>query len=272
MPFVTEVRAEVLRLSRPDTRWLTTGFGGGYRTAPAAYNVTVPAGFDRTDLHAYLRERRQEAGFDADGPGLLTGVAMEHARGARAEPVVAVATAGVSNPAALPVGETTDGRRRRDDRQMARDDHRATHDDTAPHHDSTEPHGTVNVLVGTTRALDEGALASLLGVVVEAKTATLLARTGFPGTTSDAVIVGTATDGEPATFAGSATAVGGAARACVRAAVDASLDARYVGTDAAVPTSVADAEHGVVTDERATRFDPATREKPTTDRFGTDAT
>jgi adenosylcobinamide hydrolase len=192
---------------------------------------------------------------------------MEHARGARAGPVVAVATAGVSNPAALPVSETTDGRRRRDDRQMARDNRQAACDDTAPHHD-----GTVNVLVGTTRALDEGALASLLGVVVEAKTATLLARTGFPGTTSDAVIVGTATDGEPATFAGSATTVGGAARACVRAAVDASLDARYVGTDAAVPASVADAEHGVVTDERATRFDPATREEPTTDRFGTDAT
>jgi adenosylcobinamide hydrolase len=240
-----------LRLAHPDTRWLGTGFSGGYRTAPAAYNVTVPAGFDRTDLHTYLRERRRKAGFDADGPGLLTGVAMEHARGARAGSVVAVATAGMSNPAALPVGGAIDG-----------DGGRRPHDDndTTPHHDSTEPHGTVNVLVGTTRALDEGALASLLGVVVEAKTATLLARTGFPGTTSDAVIVGTATDGEPATFAGSATAVGGAARACVRAAVDASLDARYVGTDAAVPASVADAEHGVVTDERAVRFDPATGE------------
>jgi adenosylcobinamide hydrolase len=262
VPFETELHEGVLRLGRPETRWLATGFGGGYRTAPAAYNVTVPTGFDRTDLAAYLRERRQEAGFDADGPGLLTGVEMEHARGARAGPVVAVATAGVSNPAALPVGKSIDRRRGRSD-----DHGRPRRDGTAPHHD-----GTVNVLVGTTRTLDEGALASLLGVVVEAKAATLLARTGFPGTTSDAVVVGTATDGEPATFAGSATTVGAAARACVRAAVDASLDARYVGTDATVPASVADAEHGVVTDERARRFDPATGEEPTTDRSETDGT
>jgi len=270
VPFETEVRDGVLRLRRPETRWLGTGFGGGYRTAPTAYNVTVPAGFDRTDLTAYLGERRSDAGFDAEGPGLLTGVAMEHARGARAGPVVAVATAGVSNPAALPIGEASRCRLDGDGQQTACDDahHEPTHPDDA-HHD-----GTVNVLVGTTRRLDEGALASLLGVVVEAKTATLLARTGFPGTTSDAVIVGTATDGTRATFAGSATRVGAAARACVRAAVDASLDARYVGTDATVPATVADAEHGVVTDERAKRFDPATGQptgdRSTDDRFETD--
>lgn len=238
MPFSTEVRDGVFRFARPETRWLSTGFGGGYRDAPAAYNVTVPTGFDRTDLRAYLRERRRAAGFEPEGPGLLTGVAMRHVRGARHGPVVACATAGVSNPAALPVAEPS-----------------ASDGDAEPDHTDARRHdGTVNVLVGTTRALDDGTLAELLATVTEAKTATLLARTGFTGTTTDAVVVGTATDGEPASFAGAATTVGAAARACVRRAVTAALAARYEET--APPTAVADADHGVVTDVRATEFDP----------------
>ena len=237
MPFSTEVRDGVFCFARPETRWLSTGFGGGYRDAPAAYNVTVPTGFDRTDLRAYLRERRRAAGFETEGPGLLTGVAMRHVCGARRGPVVACATAGVSNPAALPVADQSpDGGADPD------------------HTDARRHDGTVNVLVGTTRALDDGTLAELLATVTEAKTATLLARTGFTGTTTDAVVVGTATDGEPASFAGAATTVGAAARACVRRAVTATLAARYEET--APPTAVADADYGVVTDERATEFDP----------------
>ncbi|MEZ3143825.1 adenosylcobinamide amidohydrolase [Halobaculum sp. MBLA0143] len=257
MPFESEVREEVFRLRRPDTRWLSTGFGGGYRDAPAAYNVTVPTGFDRTDLRAYLRERRRRVGFDADGPGLLTGVAMRHVRGARHGPVAAYATAGVSNPAVLAVDDE-----RADDaptRSTPDDDpgtttSSPTSDDSTTTDDHPRHDGTVNVVVATTRALDDGVLAELLTTVVEAKTATLLARTGFTGTTTDAVIVGTATDGEPASFAGAATTVGAAARACVRRAVTATVSARYA--DASPPTAVADADYGVVTDERATAFDP----------------
>jgi len=52
-----------------------------------------------------------------------------------------------------------------------------------------------------------------------------------PGTTSDAVVVASDPDGDPATFSGSATRVGAATRACVREAVDAALDARYGTAD-----------------------------------------
>jgi adenosylcobinamide hydrolase len=231
-------RNGVCRVAAPAAwRWLVTGTGGGPRRAGAAYNVTVPEGFDRTDLDRYARERRQEAGFDAAGPTLLTGVAMRHARGARHESVTVVATGGLSNPAALPVGE-----------RLPPSAAEADGDDP--------PVGTVNLLVATDRALDEGALAELLATAVEAKTATLLAATGFTGTTSDAVAVGCDPAGESAAFAGSATAVGAATRACVRDALLASLAARYDGRRDELPASVADADHGVVTDERARVFEP----------------
>jgi adenosylcobinamide hydrolase len=89
---------------------------------------------------------------------------------------------------------------------------------------------------------------------VEAKTATLQALTGFTGTTSDAVVVGTAPDGDPADFAGSASAVGDATRACVRDALRATLAARY--TEETWPETVADAEYGVVTDRGTEAFTP----------------
>lgn len=235
-PFEPTVSEGVLRVRHPDTRWLSTGWDGGYERADAAYNVTVPEGWTRTDLAAYAAERRGAAGFETPGPTLLTGVEMQHARGARLGPVVAYATAGVSNPATLPM---TDGGT-----------------ETAP-----RP-GTVNLVVGTTRSLTDGGIATLLAGVVEAKTATLAVETGFTGTTSDAVVVGCDPTGERATFAGSATEVGAAARACVRDSLRASLASRYA--DRERPESVADAEYGVVTDERAEVFAPFT-DRETTD-------
>lgn len=230
--FEATVRDGVLQLHRPGTNWLSTGPGGGRERADAAYNVAVPEGWDREDLATYVAERRRRAGFEAPGPALLTGVDLAHARGARLAPVVVYATAGVSNPAALPMDPQGDGQRAAADREV----------------------GTVNLVVGTTRALGEAALANLVAVVAEAKAATLLDLAGVPGTTTDAVVVATDGDGEPARFSGSATAVGAAARACVREAVTASLRSRYA--DGEIPGSVADAEHGVVTDERATVFEP----------------
>jgi adenosylcobinamide hydrolase len=219
--FEATVRDGVCRLARPETRWLSTGYAGGEYRAPAAYNCTVPEGWARTDLDAYVAERLGAAGFDDDGPALLTGVHQRHARRARLGPVEAVATAGVSNPASLPVEARADG-------------------GTAAHHA-----GTVNVVVGTTRALAPGALPNLLTVAAEAKAATLLELVGVPGTTTDAVIAACDPAGDPARFSGSATAVGGAARACVRDAVAASLRSRH-------PDGEYVAESGVVTDERAT--------------------
>jgi adenosylcobinamide hydrolase len=226
-PFSPTVREGVLRVRQPGAGWLSTGWDGGFERADAAYNLTVPEGFERTDLAAYAAERRAESGFDEPGPTLLTGVELHHARGARLGPVIAYATAGVSNPASLPL---PDGGT-----------------DTAP------CPGTVNLVVGTTRSLAAGTLATLLAGVVEAKTATLVAETGFTGTTSDAVVVGCDPSSERATFAGSATEVGAAARACVREAVRASLDSRYAERER--PASVEAAEYGTVTDERAEVFE-----------------
>ncbi|QLG29553.1 adenosylcobinamide amidohydrolase [Halorarum halophilum] len=246
--FEATVDEGVCQLRRPGTRWLSTGANGGESVADAAYNLTVPEGWPETDLAAYVREHRDRAGFAADGPALLTGVDQTHARRARRGPVEVIATAGVSNPAALPVGDfepgpVFDGK----------------HEDDEPNRRSSEGSqadservGTVNLVVGTTRALAPGALANLVAVAAEAKAATLLAATGFPGTTTDAVVVGCDPGGDPAAFSGSATVVGDAARVCVRDAVLASLESRYSAANRRAPESVAAAEYGVVADGEAT--------------------
>lgn len=262
--FDATVNAGVLRVLERDARWLSTGWAGGLHEADAAYNVSVPAGWDRMDLDACVEERRESAGFDNPGPALLTGVDLAHLRGARSGPVVVYATAGLSNPAALPVEDGRPSPRRDIDASGdpptgALDESPAdvsggssgdAPDETSP----GPPVGTVNLVAGTTRSLDDAALANLLAVVVEAKTATLLAETGFPGTTTDAAIVATSPDGEPATFAGSATPVGASTRACVREAVRASLTSRYA--DRKLPTSVDAAKYGTATTRRAEVFSP----------------
>ena len=248
--FDAAVREGVLRLRRPETRWLSTGWDGGRSRGDAVYNVSVPEGFDRTDLGAYRDERLARAGFkregdagrDGDPPALFTGVSMHHARGARFGPVVACATAGLSNPAMLPM-----------DPAGATDGTDASGPDAeAPTDDPPRP-GTVNLIVGTTRRLADGAAANLVAVAAEAKATTLLATAGVPGTTSDAVVVGDDPTGEPAAFSGSATPVGAAARVCVRDAVRASLRSRYPDGD--TPGPAIDAEHGVVADDRAEVFE-----------------
>ena len=255
------VRDGVLRVRRPGTEWLSTGANGGRIRTDCAYNVSVPEGWNRTDLETYVDERLERVGFlegrisataGGRGPALLTGVDVVHARGARCGPVVAYATAGLSNPAALPMDPS--GGSLPDD---AGPDNLGSDDADAS--DDPRPVGTVNVLVGTTRSLPDGALANLVAVVAEAKAAALLATTGFPGTTTDAVVAGHDPDGVPARFSGSATPVGAAARACVREAVRASLEARYDDGET-IPESVSDASYGVSTDARATVFRPGQSE------------
>ncbi|ELZ38011.1 adenosylcobinamide amidohydrolase [Halorubrum saccharovorum DSM 1137] len=248
--FDATVREGVLRLRRPETRWLSTGWDGGRSRGGTAYNVSVPEGFDRTDLGAYREERLARAGFadDGDPPTLFTGVSMAHARGARRGPVVAYATAGLSNPAMLPVDPTGTAN---DDAGSSEPDAEAPVE--APTGEPARRPGTVNLILGTTRRLADGAAANLVAVAAEAKAATLLATAGVPGTTSDAVVVGDDPTGEPAAFSGSATPVGAAARVCVRDAVRASLRSRY--PDGEYPGPTADAEHGVVADDRAEVFE-----------------
>jgi len=159
-PFFDATRRDgVLELARERAEWLSTGWRGGRTRADAVYNCTVPGNWRCDDVAGFVRERLDEAGFAESGVGvedapvLLTGVAMEHARGARVGPVEAYATAGVSNPAALPTepagGDLPDGE------YVA---------------------GTVNVVVGTTRAPAPGAFANLVAIAAEARAATLLSR------------------------------------------------------------------------------------------------
>lgn len=259
MTFDATVRESVCRLRRPGTRWLSTGHAGGQSTADAAYNATVPDGWPETDLDAYVRERRERAGFPEPGPTLLTGVEQRHARRARLDGVEAVVTAGVSNPAVLPVsrdaadelGRANESASSAEQTDSRRDGSSRDGDPLDGGTDDRPSLGTVNVVVGTDRALAPGALANLVAVAAEAKAATLLSLTGFPGTTTDAVVVGCDPEGEPTPFSGSATAVGSAARACVRDALAASLNSRYSEADVELPASVVEAKYGVVTDVRA---------------------
>ncbi|SEK33453.1 adenosylcobinamide amidohydrolase [Haloferax larsenii] len=239
--FDVTCRDGVCRIFRPETRWLSTGYDGGESTGNVVYNISVPEGWPETDLDTYVEERLAEAGFADVGPALLTGVDQQHARRARFGPVEVVATAGVSNPAELPVEGLRDGGCENVPVDSVADDSS----------NSDEPKlGTVNVVVGTTRSLEPGALPNLVAVAAEAKAATLLSRCGSPGTTTDAVVAACDPAGETASFSGSATEVGNAARICVRDAILASLDSRYA--DRELPTSVEDAQYGVVADEHAT--------------------
>lgn len=222
-------REGVVRLHRAGTRWLSTGWDGGFSEADAAYLVSVPDDWGRVDLEAYVARRRSRAGFPDTGPALITAVDVAKARGAHLEPVVTYATVGLTNPALLPM-DPAGG-----DLENTADSYEA---------------GTVNLVVGTTRALDDAAMANLLLTCVEAKAATLLRSAGVPGTTSDAVAIGCDPSGKPATFAGSATPVGAAARACVREALMAALAATYPDG----PPVPDEAEHGVRTDGRADVF------------------
>lgn len=223
----------VLQVARPETEWLHTGWNGGRIDADTAYNISVPEGWDPDNLERYVADRLANAGFESPGPALLTGVSMDHARGASCGPVTVFATAGVSNPAALPAtpsgGDLPD-----------------TDGSTAA--DS----GTVNLLVVTERALADGALANLVAVAAEAKAATLLDATGVPGTTTDAITVGYDPDGRDTAFSGSATIVGAATRAAVRDALRATVRSRYA--EESVPTTVEEATYGVSTDVRASVF------------------
>ena len=219
-----------LTLTRVGTRWLSNGINGGFASAASAHNLTVQEGFDRTDLATYAADRLEAA---PSGPTLLTGVRQSHARGARAGPVEAIVTAGVSNPAVLP----------------------PSGDPTAHPPEGSESRiepGTVNVFVGTTQALSDSGLTELLATTVEAKTATLLDVVGCTGTTSDAVAVGCAPDGDSAAFAGSATPVGNATRICVREALSAALESRYERS----PPDPATTTDGIETTGSATVFRP----------------
>jgi len=106
--FEAAVRDGVLRLRRPETRWLSTGWNGGRLRADAAYNVSVPEGSTGPTSARTATSGWRGRGFksEEDPPTLFTGVSMVHAYGARLGSVVAYATVGLSNPAMLPMDPT----------------------------------------------------------------------------------------------------------------------------------------------------------------------
>ena len=237
--FETTISEGILRLARPETRWLSTGWDGGFCRAEAVYNCTVPKGWDPDDIGADVQRRLDRADFDASaGPILLTGVDQRHARGARLGSVTVFATVGLSNPTTL----------------AFEPDEPRVEVGAADATDGPPGPGTVNLVVGTTRSLTDAGMANLVAIAAEARTATLLDLVGFTGTTSDAIVVGSAPAGEPTQYTGSATPVGRATRACVREAITASFRSRYDEADP--PASVATAEHGAATTERAEVFEP----------------
>lgn len=232
--FEASRRQNVIQFQRPGMKYLATTWNGGLSTADAIYSFSVPEGWDCTELDRYATSRRTKVGYEQPGPALFTAVNVENLRGACLGPVEVYATVGISNPAELPMNPTAtqDG--------WSGDDQRGV--------------GTVNLVVGTERSLSDGALSNLLAVAVEAKAATLFAETGFPGTTTDAVVVACDPNGDDAWFTGSSTEVGAAARACVRDVVQAGLETRY--PDAGFPASVEEAEYGVRSTDRARVFNP----------------
>ncbi|MFB6283385.1 MAG: adenosylcobinamide amidohydrolase [Halobacteria archaeon] len=241
-----ETRSDgVFRLFNQEARWLSTGWRGGFSEDDAAYNISVPEGWPRVDISEYVESRLDRAGFSEPGPALLTGVDLKHLRAARSGPAVVYATSGVSNPAVLPVnpsGEENHTEGQNGDlkkKEFNRGGHRT---------------GTVNIVVTVDGGLSDGGLTNLLSVAVEAKTSTLLKTTGFPGTTTDAAVVGCTTRDPRENFTSSCTEVGASARACVRDAVKASLESRYLDVDP--PDSLEDAEHGVSTTREAEVYRP----------------
>lgn len=292
--FDLTVRDGVCRLYRPDTRWLSTGYNGGVSRGDVAYLLSVPHGWTETAVSAYVAERCATAGFEyistfTDGrgrsltdtqtetphntthagtddtiwmntetrtytPALLTGVDLQHARRARLDPVEVIVTAGVSNPATLPMSETINDNQSTENAMTDAEpdtniDTSGELDDSQINKSDRDDFGTVNIILGTTRSLTPGALSNLVAVVSEAKAATLMTQTGFTGTTSDAVLIASDPTGNMKRFSGSATAVGNAARVCVRDALCAALASRYKSEP--LPTSVEMASHGIVTDDRA---------------------
>lgn len=221
-------RGSVFQIYNPEARWLSTGWNGGYSDADAGYNVSVPEGWERTDLDSYISEQRDAHNFSTAGPALLTGVNLSHIRGARSGPITVFVTAGMSNPAALPMTASED-----------------------PSFSSKTPHqGTVNIIACSEQSLTDAGMATLLSVIAEAKATTLLHLTGFPGTTTDAIIVGSHQRDTQEPFAGSSTTVGQSARICVRDAVKAALASR----SSQIPDSVDEAEYGVTTTGNADVF------------------
>ena len=264
--FDATVRDGVVRLSKPGTRWHSTGWRGGRITADAAYSVTVPEGWSDRDVSGYVRRRIEEAFDEGEAseatsgtrPVLLTGVDARHARGARYGPVEAFATAGLSNPAALDVPD-------RPPYPAALGFDADDGPDATGSGENLDPAGTVNLVVATTRNLPPHAFANLIAVAAETKAATLLSVAGVPGTTTDAVVVACDPEGRRERYSGSATLVGRAARICVRDALLAALWSRYPDGEFSDPDA---AEHAVTTEDRAAVFRIATGSNPGTEGPG----
>jgi len=252
--------AMALRLRRPETRWLSTGWGGRLR-ADAAYNVSVPEGFDRTDLGAYRDdERLARAGFksEEDPPTLFT----RRFDGPRVRRTSRIGRRVRDRRAVEPgdVADGSDGSDRSDGRCWRLGARRRGVDrGTAPATRYGQP-GSRNDAAARRRRGGEPRRGRGRGEGRD------VARDGGRAGDDERRGGRRRRPDRGAAFSGSATPVGAAARVCVRDAVRASLRSRYPDGD--LPGPAADAEHGVVADERTSGGFRAM----TTDNNDTDST
>jgi len=183
---------------------------------------------------------------------------MVHAYGARLGSVVAYATVGLSNPAMLPMDPT--GVTGATDDAGDSEPGAAASTGNRPATRYGQP-GSRNDAAARRRRGGEPRRGRGRG-----EGATLFATAaGVPGTTTTrrGGRRRRPDRGAGGGFSGSATPVGAAARVCVRDAVRASLRSRYPDGD--LPGPAADAEHGVVADERTAGFRAMTTDNNDTD-------
>lgn len=186
----------------------TAVLGGGLQRGRCVVSVRVPADYSGRDPVADIRRAARSRGWEPD-VGLMTAVELHRVRLAAASAggvtALAAVTAGVSR-----LWSAGSGR--------------------GPHRQQSGPGGTINTLVLVDCDLTPGAALNLLTTVTEAKVVALLEAgmvtpEGEPasGTATDAVVVAWQPRGGPLPFGGPATAVGWAAAAATRQALQEAL-------------------------------------------------
>jgi len=173
---------------------LSSGVNGGRRAVNNILNIQVPHDFSHDAPKSYIEGVAASMVLEGDCLALLTAVEMKNVRILSDACVTVFVTAGLTNPSSF---------------------------------------GTINIIVISSEALSEGAIAGTLITATEAKTRALIDKgLQFTGTTSDAIIIAyeQTGEGEPILYGGPATPFGSRVSKLVRAGVKEALKA-YYGTD-----------------------------------------
>lgn len=173
---------------------LSSGVGGGRKAVKNILNVQVPHNFSHNDPEGYIQDLAASMKLEGGYVALLTAVEMKNVRILHDACVTVFVTAGLTNPSSF---------------------------------------GTINIIVISSEALSEGAIAGTIITATEAKTRALIDKgLQFTGTTSDAIVVAceNSSQGEPILYSGPATPFGSRVAKLVRLGVKEALKA-YYGSD-----------------------------------------